>query len=164
MGFLGHPIFSQTHIVSPHALFSQLIYVYVPSSHYHTHNPPGLVLPESGRCCWTMLNMLFQKKYMSLGPGFIRCFFLIGFHGVPKHKTSFHHPAPSPDRKKRGEAKNVPSCWISSQSSQRIMWFLPAISMPCRYGAEDFNKGHGQRSVHGFIMIYWYSGWFLRGP
>ena len=48
-------------------------------------------------------------------------FFLIGFHGVPKHKTSFHHPAPSPDRKKRGEAKNVPSCWISSQSSQRIM-------------------------------------------
>ena len=77
----------------------------------------------------------------------------MGFHGLPKHKTSFHHPAPSPDRKKRGEAKNVPSCWISSQSSQRIMWFLPAISMPCRYGAEDFNRGHGQRSVHGFIDI-----------
>lgn len=61
-GFLGHPIFSQSHIVSPHALFSQLIYVYVLSSHYHTHNPPGLVPNHAQSYREMLLFHAFPKK------------------------------------------------------------------------------------------------------
>ena len=51
-----------------------------------------------------LLNMLFQKKIHELRVRVYTLFFWGGFHGIPKHKPSFHHPAPSPDRKKN-EAK-----------------------------------------------------------